>query len=125
MITAVELPASRLARRSAYRKVRDRASYAFALVSVAAALEVGADGVITGRAWRSAVSPQPWRATRAETVLRGARHRGDLPPGGGRGVGAGPYRRGERLQGADGDEHPRLGAARARRNRGVRKRAWN
>ncbi len=44
LITAVELQALPLATKSAYRKVRDRASYAFALVSVAAALDVGADG---------------------------------------------------------------------------------
>ncbi len=47
LITAVELPPSPLAATSRYRKVRDRASYAFALVSVAAALEV-ADGTVTG-----------------------------------------------------------------------------
>ena len=52
LITAVELPALPFAAHSTYRKVRDRASYAFALVSVAAALEVD-DGIVTGRATRT------------------------------------------------------------------------
>jgi xanthine dehydrogenase YagS FAD-binding subunit len=70
LITHVELPAP-LARRSAYRKVRDRASYAFALVSVAAALEVE-DGVVRDvRIALGGVAHRPWRATRAEEALRG------------------------------------------------------
>jgi xanthine dehydrogenase YagS FAD-binding subunit len=72
LITAVELPPSPIAARSAYRKVRERASYAFALVSVAAALEVR-DGVVTDvRLALGGVAPKPWRATRAEDALRGA-----------------------------------------------------
>lgn len=73
LITAIELPATDLARRSTYVKTRDRASYAFALVSVAAALTVE-DGVITdlALAW-GGVAHKPWRATRAESVLRGQR----------------------------------------------------
>jgi xanthine dehydrogenase YagS FAD-binding subunit len=72
LITAVELPPSPIARNSAYRKVRDRASYAFALVSVAAALEVG-DGVVTDvRLALGGVAHKPWRATRAEAALLGA-----------------------------------------------------
>lgn len=71
LVTAVDLPASPLAARSAYRKVRDRASYAFALVSVAAALEVR-DGVVTdARIALGGVAHKPWRATRAEEALRG------------------------------------------------------
>jgi xanthine dehydrogenase YagS FAD-binding subunit len=71
LITAIDLPPLPLARRSAYRKVRDRASYAFALVSVAAALEV-ADGVVRDvRIALGGVAHKPWRATRAEEVLRG------------------------------------------------------
>jgi xanthine dehydrogenase YagS FAD-binding subunit len=73
LITAVELPALPLARRSTYRKVRDRSSYAFALVSVAAALEVGADGTIADvRLALGGVAHKPWRAHAAEAVLRGA-----------------------------------------------------
>lgn len=73
LITAVELPPLPLARCSTYRKVRDRASYAFALVSVAAALDVGADRTIRDvRLALGGVAPKPWRAHEAEAVLRGA-----------------------------------------------------
>src|SRR5216683_481178 len=72
LITAVDLPPLAFATRSHYRKVRDRASYAFALVSVAAALDV-ADGVVRDvRIALGGVAPRPWRATKAEAVLRGA-----------------------------------------------------
>jgi xanthine dehydrogenase YagS FAD-binding subunit len=73
LITAVELPASAAARRSTYYKARDRASYAFALVSVAAALELEDDGSVRDLrlAW-GGVAHRPWRATRAEELLRGA-----------------------------------------------------
>lgn len=71
LVTAIELPPSPLARRSSYRKVRDRASYAFALVSVAAALDV-ADGVVRDvRIALGGVAHKPWRAYKAEQVLRG------------------------------------------------------
>ena len=71
LITAVEVPALGFAGTSAYRKVRDRASYAFGVVSVAAALDV-ADGVIRdARLALGAVAPMPWRARRAEQVLAG------------------------------------------------------
>jgi xanthine dehydrogenase YagS FAD-binding subunit len=71
LITAIELPALPLARRSTYRKVRDRASYAFALVSVAAALEVRGDTVADVRLALGGVAPKPWRAWKAEEALRG------------------------------------------------------
>ncbi len=72
LITAVELPLSELARRSTYRKTRDRASYAFALVSVAAALELAEDGTVRDVriAW-GGMAHKPWRAERAEGRLRG------------------------------------------------------
>ncbi|GAA1739356.1 xanthine dehydrogenase family protein subunit M [Nonomuraea bangladeshensis] len=71
LITAVELPPSPVAARSRYRKVRDRASYAFALVSVAAALEV-TDGVVTDvRLALGGVATTPWRAREAERLLLG------------------------------------------------------
>jgi xanthine dehydrogenase YagS FAD-binding subunit len=71
LITAVELPELSFAARSAYRKVRDRASYAFALVSVAAALDL-ADGVIReARIALGGIAHKPWRARRAEAALRG------------------------------------------------------
>ena len=72
LITAVELPPSPFATRSAYRKVRDRASYAFALVSVAAALDLDAGGTIRdARLALGGVAHKPWRAWRAEAALRG------------------------------------------------------
>jgi xanthine dehydrogenase YagS FAD-binding subunit len=72
LITAVELPPLPLAATSRYRKVRDRASYAFALVSVAAAMEV-TDGVVTGvRLALGGVAAKPWRALTAERLLLGA-----------------------------------------------------
>jgi xanthine dehydrogenase YagS FAD-binding subunit len=71
LVTAVELPALSFAARSAYRKVRDRASYAFALVSVAAALDLE-DGVVRDvRIALGGVAHKPWRASRAEEALRG------------------------------------------------------
>jgi xanthine dehydrogenase YagS FAD-binding subunit len=71
LITAVELPPVPVAANSRYRKVRDRASYAFALVSVAAALAVE-DGVVTEvRLALGGVGTKPWRASEAERVLLG------------------------------------------------------
>ena len=71
LITAVEVPALGYGARSAYRKVRDRASYAFGVASVAAALDV-ADGVVRDvRLALGAVAPVPWRARIAEQVLAG------------------------------------------------------
>ena len=71
LITAVELAASETARRSTYVKVRDRASYAFALVSVAAGVELEGDLVRDVRVAWGGVAHKPWRATRAEDALRG------------------------------------------------------
>ncbi len=71
LITAVELPALPMAARSTYRKVRDRASYAFALVSVAAALEVEGGAVRDVRLALGGVAHKPWRARKAEDALRG------------------------------------------------------
>jgi xanthine dehydrogenase YagS FAD-binding subunit len=72
LITAIDLPPLPFAARSRYRKVRDRASYAFALVSVAAALDV-ADGTVRDvRLALGGVAPKPWRAWKAEAALRGA-----------------------------------------------------
>jgi xanthine dehydrogenase YagS FAD-binding subunit len=71
LITAVELPALPFAARSTYRKVRDRSSYAFALVSVAAALELEGDTVKDVRIALGGVAHKPWRAWKAELALRG------------------------------------------------------
>jgi xanthine dehydrogenase YagS FAD-binding subunit len=71
LVTAVEVPPLPLAARSRYRKVRDRASFAFAVVSVAAALDV-ADGVVRDcRIALGGVAHAPWRAELAESELRG------------------------------------------------------
>ncbi len=73
LITVIEVPPLPMARYSIYRKVRDRASYAFALASVAAALEIGTDGMIRDvRLALGGVAPKPWRARAAEAELRGA-----------------------------------------------------
>ncbi len=71
LITAIELPASPFGPHSTYRKVRDRASYAFALVSVAAALQLQDGQVKDVRIAIGGVAPKPWRAWKAEQSLRG------------------------------------------------------
>ena len=71
LITAVDLAALPAGSRSTYRKVRDRASFAFAVVSIAAAVEV-ADGALRDcRIALGGVAHSPWRAARAEEALRG------------------------------------------------------
>lgn len=72
LVTAVVLPPATHSH-SAYRKVRDRASYAFALVSVAAVVSMNGDGTIREvRMALGGVAHKPWRAERAEAILRGA-----------------------------------------------------
>jgi xanthine dehydrogenase YagS FAD-binding subunit len=71
LITAVELPASAHARRSYYLKVRDRASYEFALVAAAAALDLRGGVVRAARVALGGVAPTPWRAHDAEAALIG------------------------------------------------------
>ncbi|WP_406390289.1 xanthine dehydrogenase family protein subunit M [Streptomyces sp. NBC_00882] len=72
LITGVTLPPAPVAAHSRYRKVRERASYAFAIGSIAAALDVR-DGVVHDvRLAFGAVASRPWRATAAERVLTGA-----------------------------------------------------
>jgi xanthine dehydrogenase YagS FAD-binding subunit len=72
LITAVTLPPAPTAANSRYRKVRERASYAFAIGSVAAALDLR-DGVVHDvRLAFGAVASRPWRAFAAERVLTGA-----------------------------------------------------
>lgn len=71
LITAITLPPPP-AGRAAYRKVRERAAFAFALVSVAAMLDVGSDGAVRGCALAlGGVAHVPWRAAMAEGVLAG------------------------------------------------------
>jgi xanthine dehydrogenase YagS FAD-binding subunit len=71
LITAVELPPAGFAAHSAYLKVRDRASYAFALVSVAAALELDGDRIGQARLALGGVAHKPWRRVEAEAALVG------------------------------------------------------
>ena len=71
LITSVDLPPLGFLSNSRYRKVRERASYAFALVSVAAALEVEDGMVRDARIALGGVAHKPWRATKAEEALRG------------------------------------------------------
>jgi xanthine dehydrogenase YagS FAD-binding subunit len=72
LITAIEIPPLTFGRHSTYRKVRDRASYAFAVVSVAAALDLDENGKVRDvRLAFGGVAPKPWRARVAENSLRG------------------------------------------------------
>ena len=71
LITAIDLPSSAVAERSLYLKFRDRQSYEFALVSVAAAIDVN-DGVVSDvRVALGGVGTKPWRARQAEHALLG------------------------------------------------------
>ncbi len=72
LITAVEIPVNdALAKNSLYIKVRDRASYAFALVSVAAALDMDGNTIRNARLAMGGVAHKPWRLTGAENFLKG------------------------------------------------------
>ncbi len=71
LITAVELPPRGFASNYTYLKIRDRLSYAFALVSVAAGLELDGDAIKEARFALGGVAHKPWRSTEAEAALRG------------------------------------------------------
>ena len=71
LITAIEIPNNNFASKSYYLKVRDRASYAFALVSVAAALEMDGSRIEQARLAMGGVAHKPWRAMEAEKFLVG------------------------------------------------------
>jgi xanthine dehydrogenase YagS FAD-binding subunit len=71
LIIAIELPASRFAGHSYYLKVRDRASYAFALVAVAATLDVDGGRIRDARLVLGSVAHKPWRSAEAESALKG------------------------------------------------------
>jgi xanthine dehydrogenase YagS FAD-binding subunit len=75
IITAVELPAQGFPANYTYLKIRDRLSYAFALVSVAAALELDGGAIKEARLGLGGVAHKPWRDTAAEAALAGQ------PPG--------------------------------------------
>jgi xanthine dehydrogenase YagS FAD-binding subunit len=71
LIVAIDLPKSNFAKNSYYLKVRDRASYAFALVAVAAALELDRGTIRQARIVMGGVAHKPWRSMEAEAVLSG------------------------------------------------------
>jgi xanthine dehydrogenase YagS FAD-binding subunit len=71
IVTAVELPARGFAANYTYLKIRDRLSYAFALVSVATALELEGDTIKEARLALGGVAHKPWRDPSAEAALRG------------------------------------------------------
>ena len=71
LITAVELPAQGFSTHCSYLKLRDRASYAFALVSVAAALELDGNTIRSARLAMGGVAHKPWRKPEAEALLVG------------------------------------------------------
>lgn len=73
LIVAIDLPPNKFADKSYYLKVRDRASYAFALVSVAAALETSGNNIRAARIVLGSVAHKPWRSMEAERVLVGKR----------------------------------------------------
>ena len=73
LILSIDLPKSSYAKYSHYLKVRDRASYEFALVSVAAALEIEGGVIRSARVAIGGVAHKPWRSERAEAILRGKR----------------------------------------------------
>jgi xanthine dehydrogenase YagS FAD-binding subunit len=71
LITAIDIPSNPAAKRSTYLKVRDRNSYAFALVSVAAIVDVDGGAVREARIALGGVAHKPWRAAKAERALQG------------------------------------------------------
>jgi xanthine dehydrogenase YagS FAD-binding subunit len=71
LITAIEVPASAAARRSHYLKLRERASYEFALVSVAVGLDLDGAAIREARIALGGVAAKPWRLREAEEALRG------------------------------------------------------
>ncbi|MES2455189.1 MAG: xanthine dehydrogenase family protein subunit M [Bacteroidota bacterium] len=71
LITSIEIPGNSFAAHSAYLKVRDRNSYAFALVSVAAGLQLSGNKIVAVRIAMGGVAHKPWRALKAEKALIG------------------------------------------------------
>jgi xanthine dehydrogenase YagS FAD-binding subunit len=71
LIARLEIPLNNLNKNFHYLKVRDRSSYAFALVSVAAALEIKDEMIVNARLAMGGVAHKPWRLTTAEAFLKG------------------------------------------------------
>ena len=72
VITAITVPASAATRRSHYLKVRDRASFEFALVAAAVALEMDGARIRQARVALGGVGTKPWRVRQVESALAGA-----------------------------------------------------
>ena len=73
MILSIDIPANRFQANSYYLKIRDRSSYAFALVSVAVGLEIDKGVIKNARIALGGVAHKPWRAEEAERFLEGKR----------------------------------------------------
>ena len=73
MIVSIDIPKNNFAANSYYLKIRDRSSYAFALVSVAAGLEIDKGVIKQARIALGGVAHKPWRADEAERFLEGKR----------------------------------------------------
>jgi len=71
LITGIEIARNHFGGHVHYLKIRDRSSYAFALVSVAAALEISNDSIVHARLAMGGVAHKPWRLTEAEKFLQG------------------------------------------------------
>jgi xanthine dehydrogenase YagS FAD-binding subunit len=71
LIVSIDLPPSHYAEHFSYLKIRDRASYAFALVSAAVALDLDGDQIRTARIALGGVAHKPWRSEEAEELLGG------------------------------------------------------
>lgn len=71
LITSIELPKNNFAANTAYVKVRDRNSYAFALVSVAAGLVLDGNKIVSAHISMGGVAHKPWKASKAEALLKG------------------------------------------------------
>jgi xanthine dehydrogenase YagS FAD-binding subunit len=94
LITSVEIPNNNFNKNVHYLKVRDRSSYAFALISVAAALDIQSNTINDVRLAMGGVAHKPWRLTEAEEFLKGKtvsetifRQAADLAMKGARGYG--------------------------------------
>jgi xanthine dehydrogenase YagS FAD-binding subunit len=73
LIASIEIPDNKYGQNVHYLKVRDRTSYAFALVSVAAAVDMQGDTINDARLGMGGVAHKPWRLTDAENFLKGKR----------------------------------------------------
>jgi len=121
MITGIDIPASAAARRSYYLKVRDRASFEFALVSAAVALDIDGGTIRTARVAAGGVGTRPWRLPEVEAALTGKPADAATLKAAADQAGAGATGSYERVQGRAAAAH---GAARPANRFGLRRRSW-